>query len=367
MLWKLELRKKIKNRAGLEKFFPLHEEEKRWFGKTEAAVPDAGASKKTSAEKYPPPFPFQATPYFLSRAGQAMDDPLRRQCVPLEAELKCRPEELPDPLGELACMKVPRLVHRYRDRVLLLVTDECAVSCRYCFRRHYAGGGSGPIRGSELRGAASYLKAHPEVHELILSGGDPLTLDDCRLFALIDILREARPGLILRLSTRMPAVLPSRVTRHLARGLALRQPLWGVIHVNHPRELTEECGEALRRLASAGVPLVSQTVLLRGINDSEAVLEELFRGLLARRVKPYYLFQADLAGGTGHFRVPLRRGQHIMKALRSRLSALALPEYALDLPGGGKVPLTPSYETGGDTDSFFFENIEGKTYSYPKE
>jgi lysine 2,3-aminomutase len=161
-------------------------------------------------------------------------------------------------------------------------------------------------------------------------------------------------------------VLPSRVTRRLARGLGQRQPLWGVIHINHPKELTRECEEALRRLVSGGTPLVSQTVLLRGINDSEAVLEELFRGLIARRVKPYYLFQADLAAGTGHFRVPLARGQAIMRGLRRRLSALALPEYALDLPGGGgKVPLTPSYKKGEDKDFVIFENIRGKQYKYP--
>jgi lysine 2,3-aminomutase len=367
MLWKPELRKRIKSRAALEKFFPLCEEEKLWFGKTETAS-KGGAEK--DAPKDLPPFGFQVTPYFLSLAGKKTDDPIRRQCVPLAAELKRGPEELSDPLGDRACMKVPRLLHRYRDRALLLVTDECAVHCRYCFRRYYAGGGRGVVSGSELKNACSYLKSHREIHELILSGGDPLTLDDARLFGIIDILREARPGLILRLSTRIPSVLPSRVTRGLARGLALRQPLWGVVHINHPQELSAECSAALRRLASAGVPLVSQTVLLVGINDSEAVLEELFRALIARRVKPYYLFQADLAEGTGGFRVPLRRGQEIMKALRSRLSTLALPEYALDLPGGGgKVPLTPSCETGEDKDSVFFENFEKtgeKRYSYPK-
>jgi lysine 2,3-aminomutase len=368
MLWKLELRKRIKSRAGLENFFPLHEDEKLWFEKTENAVADSGAPKHPAASKAAPPFAFQVTPYFLSHAGENLDDPIRRQCVPLESELSFRPGELSDPLGDCAGMKASRLIHRYRDRALLLVTDECAIACRYCFRRYYAGGGRGLIRGNELKNAGSYLKSHREIHELILSGGDPLTLDDARLFGIIDILREARPGLILRLSTRIPSVLPSRVTRRLARGLALRQPLWGVIHINHPRELTEECVEALRRLVSAGVPLVSQTVLLAGINDSEAVLEELFRGLIARGVKPYYLFQADLAEGTSRFRVPLHRGRQIMKALRERLSILALPEYALDLPaGGGKVPLTPSYETGGDKDSVFFENIEGKPYKYPKE
>ncbi|MDR1179993.1 MAG: KamA family radical SAM protein [Spirochaetales bacterium] len=382
MRWKLELRKRIKNVAGLENFFPLYEEEKLWFQKTggavsndtvstdsisNGAISNRAASKSQTPSQEAPPFAFRVTPYFLSRAGKKIDDPIRRQCVPLDSELHCQRGEIVDPLGDQARMKVPRLVHRYHDRALLLVTDECAVNCRYCFRRYYASGGRGPIRGNELKAACSYLKAHREIHELILSGGDPLTLDDSKLFEIIDVLREARPGLILRVSTRIPSALPSRVTRRLARGLALRQPLWGVLHINHAQELSEDCSAAIHRLVSTGIPLVSQTVLLAGINSDEAVLEELFRGLIARGVKPYYLFQADLAEGTSGFRVPIRRGQQIMKALRSRLSALALPDYAVDLPaGGGKVPLTPSYETGEDADSVFFENIEGKRSAYPK-
>jgi lysine 2,3-aminomutase len=174
--------------------------------------------------------------------------------------------------------------------------------------------------------------------------------------------------LILRFSSRIPVVLPSRVTRRFARGLGLRQPFWGIIHINHPRELGPECTGALGRLAGAGIPLLSQTVLLRGVNDDEAVLEELFRGLISRRVKPYYLFQGDLAEGTGHFRVALERGWEIMRALRSRMSTLALPEYAVDLPGGGgKIPLARSYLKGEDGDSWIFENIEGKEYRYPRE
>ncbi|MDR1933356.1 MAG: KamA family radical SAM protein [Spirochaetales bacterium] len=364
MLWRLELRRRIKTRAALEKHLKLSPAESRWFEETEKAEkPEKAADGKAA-----PVFGFLVTPYFLSRAGKEKNDPVRVQCVPDSRELARGPEELRDPLGDAAYTKVPRLVHRCRDRALLLVTDECAVNCRYCFRRHYAGGRRGPIRGSELKNAAAYLKAHHEVHELILSGGDPLTLDDERLFSLIDILREARPGLLLRLSTRIASALPSRVTRRLAQGLGLRQPLWGVIHINHPKELGPECTEALRRLVSAGVPLVSQTVLLRGVNDSEAVLEELFRALARRRVKPYYLFQADLAEGTGHFRAPLARGLEIMKGLRGRLSALALPEYALDLPGGGgKTPLSPSYIKGEEEGFVIFENSEGKEYRYPKE
>ncbi|MDR3199957.1 MAG: KamA family radical SAM protein [Spirochaetales bacterium] len=352
MLWRLELRKRIKTRAALEKLLALSPAERQWFEKAENS----------------PGFEFLVTPYFLSRAGKEKNDPIRVQCVPDSREFTVRPEELRDPLSDAAHTKVPRLVHRYRDRALLLVTDECAMNCRYCFRRHYAGGGRGPIRGSELKAVTSYLKTHEEIHELVLSGGDPLTLDDERLFGIIDILREARPGLILRLSTRVPAALPSRVTQALARGLGLRQPLWGVLHINHPKELGPETARALRRLASAGVPLVSQTVLLRGVNDSETILEELFRALVSRRVKPYYLFQADLAEGTGHFRVSPHRGREIMKTLRRNLSALALPEYALDLPGGGgKVPLTPSYIKSENEDSVIFENIEGKEYRYPAE
>ncbi|MCL1817474.1 MAG: KamA family radical SAM protein, partial [Spirochaetaceae bacterium] len=290
MRWKQELKEKIKSRAALEKLIVLAPHEKEWF-----AAAEAPAGKKTA----PPRFGFQVTPSYLALAGKAKNDPLRRQCVPSAQEFRLRDGELSDPLGDAAHTKSPRLIHHYPDRALLLVTDECAMACRYCFRRYYTGRGAGPIRGEELRGVAAYLAAHPEIRELVLSGGDPLTLEDEQLFALIARLRKARPGLILRLSTRVPVALPSRVTKSLARGLSLRQPLWGVIHINHPRELGLACGEALRRLAAAGVPLLSQTVLLRGVNDSEDVLEELFRGLIARRVKPYYLFQADLAEGTG--------------------------------------------------------------------
>jgi lysine 2,3-aminomutase len=250
----------------------------------------------------------------------------------------------------------------------LLVTGECAANCRYCFRRAVTGRGRGPVRPSELADIAAYLAGHPEIKELLLSGGDPLTLEDCRLFEIIDLVRDARPGLILRLGTRIPGVLPSRITRRLAGGLARRQPLWIVLHINHPRELTPEFTDAAGRLSGAGVPLLSQTVLLRGINDDAGTLEELFRGLLARRIKPYYLFQGDLAAGTAHFRVPLEKGFALMKDLRRRLSAMALPVYAVDLPGGGgKVPLTESYLREEDADFWIFESIDGKRYSYPKE
>ena len=350
MLWKRELGRRIRSRNELERHLTLMESEKAWF--------ESGGGEKS--------FGFSVTPWFLSLAGT--EDAVRRQCVPTSAEFDTAPGELGDPLGEESRRPVSRLIHRYRDRALLLVTDECAVSCRYCFRRNFMGGGRGTLRSGELEAAAAYIGAHPEIRELLLSGGDPLVLDDDKLFGIIDALREARPGLVLRLGTRIPAVLPSRITRSLARGLGLRHPLWAVIHINHPRELTPESAGALRRLASAGVPLLSQTVLLRGINDEEDVLEELFRSLTANRVKPYYLFQGDLAEGTSHFRVPLRRGWEIMRSLRRRLSAMALPVYAVDLPGGGgKIPLTESYLKGEDADFWIFESVEGEEYRYPKE
>ncbi len=353
MVWKWELRRRVKNRAGLERRLSLTESERRWF--EESARAEGG-------------FDLRITPYYLSLAADEPDDPIRRQCVPTAEELSALPWELRDPLGEEKHKPLSRLIHRYPDRALLLVTDECAVACRHCFRRSFAGGGRGAIRTGDLQEAAVYLRSHPEIRELLLSGGDPLTLDDQKLHTVIDTIRAARPGIVLRLGSRMPAVLPSRITRLLARGLAIRQPLWFVVHINHPRELTAECTEAFQRLAGAGVPLLSQTVLLRGVNDDPAVLEDLFRGLTARRVKPYYLFQGDLARGTGHFRVPLARGRDIMRELRRRLSAMALPVYAVDLPGGGgKIPLTESYLKGEDAESYIFESVEGGTCRYPKE
>ena len=320
----------IKTRAELEKTHKLFPREKAWF--------DSPQEKE---------FGFQVTPYYLSLAGKEKNDPIRRQCIPLDKEFKMSPGELADPIGDAHYTKTPALIHRYPDRALLLVTDQCAAFCRFCFRRHYSGKGRGAITEAELRKAASYLKRHPQISELILSGGDPLTLSDKRLFEIIDVLRTARPDLTLRLSTRIPAVLPSRITRNLALGLNRRRPVWLVVHINHARELTPESDKALRCFALAGIPLLSQTVLLAGINDTAAVLEELFRCLVSQGVKPYYLFQADLARGTAHFRVPLSRGRAIMKALSRRLSPLALPVYAMDL-GDGKIPLN-SFREENDT------------------
>jgi lysine 2,3-aminomutase len=313
-------------------------------------------------------FPTRVTDYYRRLARGPEGEAIRRQFEPSDAETVVSRWELGDPLGEDRYAVTDRLVHRYADRVLLLATDRCFVHCRHCLRRHFTGTEDRHITGAELEEAGAYVDAHPQVREVIVSGGDALTIATHRLAALLDRLRRTRPGIIMRLATRAPAVAPSRIDDGLAEALAGRQPLWLVSQFNHPAELTEEATGALARLADRGVPLVNQTVLLGGINDDVEVLERLFRGLVARRVKPYYLFQGDLARGTSHFRVELRRGVAIVTALRARLSGLAMPTYAVDLPGGGgKVPLTESYFEGEEADAYLFRSIEGEIFRYPKE
>ena len=353
MNWKQELQKRIEGPETLERFFPLTPEEKEFF------------SVRQPEDTF---FCFQAAPSFMDLIGKDPNDPLRRQFIPSSKEFVFKSRELADPLGEEEHKPVARLVHRYHDRALLLVSDECAMYCRYCFRRSFTRSGQGALAGKELAAAVAYLAKHREIKDLLLSGGDPLVLEDGQLLSILDAVKAVRPDIVFRIGTRVPGVLPSRITKKLVRGLRARSPLWIVAHFNHPRELSEGVTAALARFVDAGIPALSQTVLLRGINDSPEILEELFRGLMSRRVKPYYLFQGDLAPGTSHFRVPLERGLAIMKELRRNLSSIALPTYAVDLPGGGgKVPLTESYLTGEDEDSWLFTSIEGRPHRYPKE
>jgi lysine 2,3-aminomutase len=269
-------------------------------------------------------------------------DPIRRQFLPTAAEQEQSPGELDDPLGEEQVEAVPGLLHRYPDRALLLVTDRCAAYCRHCFRRRASAGSQRPFLGAkELARAAAYVGEHREIRELILSGGDPLLLSDARLLALCARFRRQRPGLALRIHTRMPVALPARITPGLARLLSLLQPLRLAVQVNHPRELDPECRQALHRLADAGVPLLGQSVLLAGVNDRVDVLAGLFTALSGAGVRPYYLFQPDLARGTAHFRIGPDRGLELYRAACARCRPEELPRYMLDLPGGGgKVPVT---------------------------
>lgn len=316
---------------------------------------------------------FAISPYYLSLAGPEADDPIRRQCIPTVHEYSVLPYEDMDPLSDLKYSPVERMVHRYRDRVLILVTDECAVYCRHCFRRHFSSRRQGCLTKAQLEECIQYLQKHLEVHEVILSGGDPLTLEDQKLLEIIEKIRSRinRP-LVFRLASRMPVVLPQRITGELISLLKGIPSLFVITQFNHPFEITGESRRAVEKLVGSGIPVMNQAVLLAGVNDSVEVLSGLFQGLLEMRVKPYYLFQGDLAAGTSHFRVPLPAGMELYRELRKRISGLALPVYAVDLPrGGGKVPLVESYldieETIDGMGMYRFIGPDGLSYRYPLE
>jgi lysine 2,3-aminomutase len=313
--------------------------------------------------------PYGVTRYYagLAASNDPDADPIAAQFIPRRAELEPLPYESPDPIGDARWLVAERLVHHYPDRVLLLVSDRCATYCRHCFRRHFTGNGGGRVSEDQLEEICAYLAKTPAVREVLLSGGDPLMLSDRDLDAIITRLRAVDSGYIIRICTRLPVVLPSRVTDSLARMLESHGAVWVVIHTNHPREVTDEFRAGVRRLLGAGVPVLNQTVLLRGVNDDADTLESLFRGLVRAGVKPYYLFQGDLASGTAHFRVPVERGIELMRTLRGRLSGLALPTYAVDLPGGaGKVPVESSL-LRTEPDAYVFRAADGTEHRYPRE
>jgi lysine 2,3-aminomutase len=277
-------------------------------------------------------------------------DPIARQFLPDPAELEARPEERADPIGDGAHSPVAGIVHRYPDRVLLMLTHICATYCRFCFRRERVGPGKSETLSAEaIQGALAYIAGDPQIWEVILSGGDPLVLSPRRLAAVMTALGEIDHVKVIRLHTRVPAVAPDRITPSLVRALKRSgKAVYVALHANHPRELTPKARAACARLIEAGIPMVSQTVLLRGVNDDAAVLGDLMRAFVETRIKPYYLHQGDLAPGTGHLRVGLEEGQALMRALRGRISGLAQPTYVLDIPGGhGKVPVGPSYVDAG--------------------
>jgi lysine 2,3-aminomutase len=318
--------------------------------------------------------PITSLPFGVSRyyAGLADSedpdvDPIAAQYIPRPGELVTLPYESDDPIGDRRFLVTERLIHHYRDRALLLVSDRCATYCRHCFRRHFTGHGGGRLTAAQLESACDYLAATPAIREVLLSGGDPLMLSDQELESVMSRLKRVDPACILRLCTRMPVVLPARITDGLVRVLQGFQGVWVVIHANHPRELSGEFRAGVRRLLGAGAPVMNQAVLLRGINDDVDTLEALFRGLLGAGVKPYYLFQGDLAAGTAHFRVDLGRGIALMQELRGRLSGMALPTYAVDLPGGGgKVPVEQSL-VRREADAYILRGGDGKEYRYPRE
>ena len=349
--WRWQARNRIRTLDMLERIFVLSDDERQ------AARAHSGS------------LPVGITPYYASLMSRddAMEA-LRRTHIPVGQEYVKTPGEADDPLGEDHDAAVPGLVHRYPDRVLFLVTGFCSTYCRYCTRSRMVGeaGGDYHFSRSEWDAAIDYIAAHPEIRDVLLSGGDPLTLHDDRLDELLTRLRAIPHVEFIRIGSKVPVVLPQRITPELTRILKKHHPLWMSIHFTHPSELTPEVTEAMTRLADAGIPLGSQTVLLKDINDDADVLKSLFHGLLKRRVKPYYLYQCDPITGSAHFRSPVDKGLEIMQALRGHTTGYAVPTYVIDAPGGGgKIPLLPDYVVGRDGDDLILKNFEGNSYRYP--
>ena len=312
------------------------------------------------------------TPYYASLIDRDHPFcPVRMQAVPVAAEALAAAGDLRDPLGEERHRPVRAIVHKYRDRALLLVTDTCSVYCRHCTRRRITGGDEDAFDRAAVEEGVAYVRAHPEVRDVIVSGGDPLVLSDERLAALFGALRAIPHVQLLRLATRAPVTCPMRVTDALARLLREVKPLFVVTHFNHPKECTAEAQEACERLVDHGVPVENQSVLLRRVNSSARTLQELFERLLTWRVRPYYLHQGDVAQGTAHLRTPLATGVEILRQLRGRTSGLAIPHLAVDLPGGGgKVTLAPDWRLGRSAApdgpaGTWFESYRGERYLYP--
>jgi lysine 2,3-aminomutase len=291
--------------------------------------------------------------------------PIRRQIIPQVAETFEDPTEMADPCGEDSHMPVPGLVHRYPDRVLLLVIDRCASYCRYCTRSRVVSGVGEQLLETKLEAAFEYLENTPQVRDVLLSGGDPLLLSDNRLKRILSRLRSIKHIQFVRIGSRIPIFLPQRITPALCDILREFHPLFLSVHTNHPRELTCEVRDALGRLADAGIPLGNQSVLLKGVNDSVDVQRALVHKLLLCRVKPYYLYQCDLIKGSAHLRTPIRKGLEIIEGLRGHTTGYAIPQFVIDAPGGGgKIPLNPDYVLNSDEGKTLLRNYEGKEFMY---
>lgn len=326
--WGWQLRNSVRSLSGLRQALRLSEQE----------IAGAEAAERAG-------LPISITPYYLSLCDP--DDaecPIRKQVVPNALEARETIGDLRDPLGEEAHEVAPELVQRYPDRALLLATDRCAVYCRFCTRSRIVGSGGGPRSEARLLPAFEYLRAHPCIKDVIVSGGDPLAMSTSRIVRILQGLRAIPSVETIRIATRIPVALPQRISHELLEALRPFHPIWIMTHFNHPKELSERARAGLRRLADAGFPVMNHTVLLRGVNDDSQVLHELFRGLVRERARPYYLLQADPVKGTGHLRTPLDTGLRIMSELQGRLSGIALPKFIVDTPGGlGKVPVSPNY------------------------
>jgi lysine 2,3-aminomutase len=307
-------------------------------------------------------FPLRINPYYLSLMRER-GDPIWRQAIPDLRELQGAREE--DPLAEERDSPVPGLVHRYPDRVLFYVCHECSMYCRFCTRKRKVGDRYSTGAEQRERGL-DYIRSHPEIRDVIVSGGDPLMLGDTKFDGILGELRRIRHVEIVRIGTRMPVTLPQRITDDLCEILRSYQPIYVNTHFNHPREITDESARACGMLADAGIPLGNQSVLLRGVNDDPDTMRRLVHGLLAIRVRPYYIYQIDLAEGTQHFRTSVETGLEIIRALRGYTSGLAVPTLVVDAPGGGgKIPIAPETIVSMDDRGVVLRNYRGKIYRYP--
>ena len=348
--WRWQARHAVTNLQGLDKALTLTEAER------------IGATRAMAAG-----LPISITPYYLALCHPTDPDcPIRRQCIPRAEEAIVVKGDLRDPLGEEAHEVAPHLIQRYPDRVLLVATDRCGVYCRFCTRSRLVGDGGGARSLASLEPAFAWIEAHPEVRDVIVSGGDPCVMSTERLARLLRRIGEIDHVGYVRLATRAPVTLPQRITEELCRAIReSHEATWVMTHFNHPKELTDEARSACARLADAGLPVMNQTVLLRGVNDDPATLEMLFRGLVGSRVRPYYLLQMDPVGGTGHLRTPLRRGVELMAALQGRVSGIALPKLIVDTPGGlGKVPIGPNYLVSEEDGVTVLETFRGDFVEY---
>lgn len=346
--WRWQIRNRITSVDVLSKIIRLSEQEKS----------DIGVCLKK--------FRMAITPYYASLMDPNNKKcPIRLQAVPSIKELHDSAGDMLDPLHEDEDSPVPGITHRYPDRVLFLVTDQCSMYCRHCTRRRLAGAKDSALPRTQLDRAVGYIQSNRQVRDVVISGGDPLTLSDEGLEYILKKLRAVKHLEIIRIGTRTPVVLPQRITPQLCEILKKYHPVWINTHFNHPLEITPESIEACARLADAGIPLGNQSVLLKGVNDCPSLMTKLLHNLVRMRVRPYYLYQCDLSKGIGHFRTPISKGIEIMESLRGHTSGLAIPTFVVDAPGGGgKIPVLPQYVLSQSTDKVVLRNFEGGIYVY---
>lgn len=347
--WRWQMRNRIRSVQKLHEYFPTL--------KAMGGITDAAGK-----------FPLAITPYYVSLVRRLdYTDPVFMMSVPQLQELWNPPFLRDDPLEEDHDMPIPGLVHRYPDRALLIATSACAMYCRHCTRKRVTGIRETCISETRIKRTVEYLAKHPEIKDVVISGGDPFTMSTEKIEKVLSAVRSVPHIDVIRFGTRTPVTLPMRIDDELVSMLKKYHPVWINTHFNHPAEITSEAREACERLVNAGIPVGNQSVLLRGINDNAETMEQLLRGLLRMRVRPYYLFQCDLVQGIEHFRTPISKGIEIMENLRGRVSGMAIPAYVVDMPhGGGKVPVLPNYIVSQSPSHTVLRNFEGMFVSYPE-